>query len=83
MPYHAQRLCSITLLQLLEAQFDKLLYYPYNIKINLLSDYTDILSINIIEKRINEVAIRNLFFPLFFHNIRLNFFRRILLYLKL
>ena len=50
MPYHIQRTCSITLLQLLEKQFDKLLYYPYEIKLNLLSDYSDITSINIIEK---------------------------------
>ena len=50
MPYHTQRICSITLLQLLEKQFDKLLYYPYEIKINLLSDYSDILSVNIYER---------------------------------
>ena len=51
MPYHTQRLCSITLLQLLEKQFDKLLYYPYEIKINLYSDYSDILSVNIYDKK--------------------------------
>ena len=50
MPYHTQRTCSITLLQLLEKQFDKLLYYPYEIKLNLLSDFSDITNINIIEK---------------------------------
>ena len=50
MPYHTQRTCSITLLQLLEKQFDKLLYYPYEIKVNLLSDYTDIINITIKEK---------------------------------
>ena len=50
MPYHAQRTCSITLIQLLEKQFDKLLYYPYEIKLNILSDYTDIINISINEK---------------------------------
>ena len=74
MPYHAQRLCSITLLQLLEAQFDKLLYYPYNIKINLLSDYTDILSINIIEKskkneKIKEILQINMMTQLLYNSI--------------
>ena len=47
MPYLAQRTCSITLLQLLEKQFDKLLYYPYEIKLNILSDYSDIINVNI------------------------------------
>ena len=45
MPYLEQRNCSITLLQILERQYDKIFYYPYSIKINYLSDYSDILNI--------------------------------------
>ena len=50
MPYHTQRICSITLMQLLEKQYDKLIYYPYEITINLLSDYSDILNVKIKDK---------------------------------
>ena len=44
-PYLDQRNCSITLLQLLEKQYDKIFYYPYEIKISYLSDFSDILNI--------------------------------------
>ena len=74
MPFHVQRLCSITLLQLLEKDFDKLLYYPYEIKLNLLSDYSDILSINIIEKskkneKVKEILQINMMTQLLYNSI--------------
>ena len=45
MPYLEQRNCSITLLQILEKLYDKIVYYPYEIKINYLSDFSDISNI--------------------------------------
>ena len=48
MPYLEQRNCSITLLQLLEKQYDKIFYYPYEIKINYLSDFSDISNITVL-----------------------------------
>jgi hypothetical protein len=76
MPYHTQRICSITLMQLLEKQFDKLLYYPYEIKINLLSDYSDIINVNIKEKidykryeKIKEVLQINMMTQLLYNSI--------------
>ena len=49
MPYLDQRNCSITLLQLLEKQYDKIFYYPFEIKINYLSDFSDILNVVVLE----------------------------------
>ena len=76
MPYHTQRICSITLMQLLEKQFDKLLYYPYEIKINLSSDYSDIISVNVKEKidykkyeKIKEVLQINMMTQLLYNSI--------------
>ena len=76
MPYHAQRTCSITLLQLLEKQFDKLLYYPYEIKIYLLSDYSDIIKININERiklkkyeKVKEILQINMMTQLLYNSI--------------
>ena len=48
-PYLEQRNCSITLLQILEKLYDKIFYYPYDIKINYLSDYSDILNVVVAE----------------------------------
>ena len=45
MPNLDQRNCSITLLQLFEKQYDKLIYYPYEININYLTDFSDILNV--------------------------------------
>ena len=76
MPFHTQRTCSITLLQLLEKQFDKLLYYPYEIKLNILSDYSDILSVNVSEKiklkkyeKIREILQINMMTQLLYNSI--------------
>ena len=76
MPFDTQRTCSITLLQLLEKQFDKLLYYPYEIKLNLLSDYSDIISVNVTEKiklkkyeKIKEILQINMMTQLLYNSI--------------
>ena len=45
MPYLDQRNCSISLLQILEKLYDKIFYYPYEMKINYLSDFSDISNI--------------------------------------
>ena len=58
MPYLEQRNCSITFMQILEKLYDKLLYYPYEIKINYLSDYSDILKVIVCE--INHNKYKNL-----------------------
>ena len=47
MPYLDQRNCAITLLQILEKLYDKIFYYPYEIKINYLSDFSDITNVTV------------------------------------
>ena len=56
--YYVQRLCSITLLSLIKKYFDKLIYSSYDFEINLLSDYSDIVSINAIENPNNKSKIK-------------------------
>ena len=75
MPYLEQRNCSITFLQILEKLYDKVIYYPYEIKISYLSDYSDILNVVVCEinhdkyKKLKETLQMNMITQLLYNSI--------------